>query len=625
MNHINSKFSRRWFMGLAGLGVFSLTACSRSLNHPAMVQRRQNKMLRKTYPNVIVILSDDLGYGDLSCNGHPFLKTPNIDNFFKDSVSFSDYHASTVCAPSRSQLLSGQDAMRNGAFGNQYTREMMRLDVPTMAEIFKANGYCTAMFGKWHQGENYPYRPQDRGFDEVVTFGGAHIAQTPDYWDNDYWDDIYSHNGEREKFEGYCDDIWFDKTIEFSHMCNETDKPFFIYLPTNVPHGPYFSPRCDRTPYDGKVKYVTQAGFLGMIARHDKNIGRLDKYLKKNSLYENTIVIWFGDNGTSGGEKIYNAGMRGHKRSYYEGGHRVACAIRWPKGNIAGGHVIDGLAQNQDWLPTLINLCGLNNTLDAKFDGIDISTALQRNQHLPERIIIVQVSETGIVPVKWKCAVLWNKWRLVHGEELYDLESDPGQKNDIASQNLQVVKRLRDYYEKWWNDVEPLTRDEIAMPLYVGSEYENPVCLTLFDWFGSKGSGAVTLQKSVRQGRPLFGYWNLQICRSGKYKVRVRRWPEEVDTPIREGLPKYLPPHNQEEEELHCLYPIGKALPIAKVMIRLNDEERIAVISEWDKDVSFDFNLPVGKATLQGWFLGEDNKKICGTYYAYVEFLGRGK
>jgi arylsulfatase A-like enzyme len=613
---MSCKMHRRQFLSTVTLAASaSFVSCSSTLADLASSTMKASAQR----PNVILIFTDDQGYGDLSFTGNPHLKTPNTDRIFKEGVSFNDFHGAPLCTPSRSQLMSGQDALRNGGFCYQYGREMIRLDVPLIPEIFKANGYRTGLFGKWHLGENYPYRPEDRGFDEVVTFWGAHIGQTVDYWNNDYWDDTYRRNGRLEKFTGYCDDIWFDETMKFTLDCKKKSEPFFVFLPTNLPHGPCFVPQEDQEPY--KDLPIMQAGFFGMIARHDKNVGRLDKFLRENDLYEETIVIWLGDNGSNGGHKIYNAGMKGKKHSYYEGGHRVACAIRWPKGNITGGRTIDGLTQNQDIGCTLIGLCGLKNTLKAEFDGIDLSESLKSHKPVPERIEVVQVS-TDVVPTKWQCTVMWNRWRLVNGVELYNLESDPGQRENLATENPDIVEKLRNHYEKWWQEVEPSTRAENSLPIYIGSSHENPVWLACFDWFGREGKGSVTVQKCIRWGDQMFGFWNIHAARGGNYEIKLCRWPQEVDAGFGEGVPEYIPPKNKEINEIQNMYPEGAALAIAKVRIKIRDFDKTIPVKKTDKAAKFNFELKQGRTTLQGWFLDEENNEICGAYYAYVKYLG---
>jgi arylsulfatase A-like enzyme len=188
-------------------------------------------------PNVILILTDDQGYGDLACHGNSFIKTPNLDKLHAGSVRFTDYHVATTCAPTRAGLMTGKNCNKVGAWHTIIGRELLRKEEVTMAEIFKKAGYVTGIFGKWHLGDNYPFRPQDRGFDEVLIHGGGGVTQTPDYWNNDYFDDTYFYNGKPQKYNGYCTDVWFSEATKF--ISKHKKQPFFCYLATNAPHSPF--------------------------------------------------------------------------------------------------------------------------------------------------------------------------------------------------------------------------------------------------------------------------------------------------------------------------------------------------------------------------------------------------
>ena len=273
-------------------------------------------------PNVIIVMTDDQGYGDLGCHGNPILKTPNLDALYRESIRFTDFHVSPFCTPTRAALMTGNNPGFTGAYRTSSGRTMMHRDEKTIANLFGDNGYATGMVGKWHLGDNAPHRPQDRGFQDVVWHRCGGVGQASDYWGNDYFDDTYERNGKFEKFEGYCTDVWFREGIRF--VAENKDKPFFLYLPTNAPHGPYLVPDKWAKPYVGN-KDVANANFYGMIANIDHNIGILRRRLHELGLAENTILIFMTDNGTAGGGKFkgldseplvgYNAGMRGKKSS----------------------------------------------------------------------------------------------------------------------------------------------------------------------------------------------------------------------------------------------------------------------------------------------------------------------
>jgi len=268
-------------------------------------------------PNVIFILTDDQGYGDLACHGNPWIKTPNLDKLHSESVRFTNFHVGTTCAPSRSGLMTGKYCNKVGVWHTVNGREILREGETTLAEKMKTAGYKTGIFGKWHLGDNYPFRPQDRGFDEVLIHGGGGVGQQPDYWENDYFDDTYFHNGKPQKYKGYCTDVWFSEALKFIKA--NKNKPFFCYLPTNAPHGPYNIADKYSNPYKNNPN-IPNPNFYGMITNIDENIGRLREELKKMGIDKNTILVFMTDNGTAAGVKFgkngevvsgYNADMRG--------------------------------------------------------------------------------------------------------------------------------------------------------------------------------------------------------------------------------------------------------------------------------------------------------------------------
>ena len=287
-------------------------------------------------PNVILIMTDDQGYSHLSCQGHPNIKTPNIDAFANDAIRFTDFHQEILCAPSRAALMTGRYSSRTGAWRTSAGRAIMRAEEVTIAEIFKNNGYKTGHFGKWHLGDNYPFRSQDQGFDEVVAHKCGGVGQISDYWGNDYFDDTYYHNGELKQYKGYCADVWFNETMRY--IDEVKDEPFFIYLASNTPHSPYNIADKFVQPFLDAGVPKKRAQYYGMISNVDDNMGRLFNYLDENNLTENTIIVFTTDDGASGGSfdthdgtvngfplNGFNAGFRGRKASVYEGGHRTFC------------------------------------------------------------------------------------------------------------------------------------------------------------------------------------------------------------------------------------------------------------------------------------------------------------
>ena len=338
---------------------------------------------KQSRPNIIFVLTDDQGYGDLSCLGNPILKTPTLDGLHADSVRLTDFHVAPMCTPTRGELMTGQDALRNGATFVCMGRSLLRADLPTMADILADNGYHTGHFGKWHLGDNYPYRPQDRGFHETIHHPAFGITSAADYYGNDYFDDHYRHKDEIKQYRGYCTDVWFEEAMRWMQGCHRRNEPFFAYIATNAPHGPLWVPDEYRQPYLDGIRR-DEASFFGMIANIDENMAQLEKFLLDNEIRDNTILIFMTDNGTAMGEGIYNAGMRGRKTSLYEGGHRVPCFIRWPEAGLGGGRDVGGVTRGVDILPTLIDLCDLQAPDGWTCDGLSLAAHLRR----PDRAVV---------------------------------------------------------------------------------------------------------------------------------------------------------------------------------------------------------------------------------------------
>jgi len=555
-------------------------------------------------PNVIVLLTDDQGYGDLSCHGNPVLKTPNLDKLHAQSVRLTDFHVAPMCSPTRGQLLSGMDALRNGAASVSAGRSFLRPGIPTLPEAFAAGGYKTALFGKWHLGDSYPNLPHYKGFHEAVYHLGWGITSMADTWQNDLFDGRFFHNGKLQQCKGFCTDVFFDLGMAWMKDRATKKEPFFLYLPTNAPHGPHWVPAKYKEPYLGKGP----AAFFGMMANIDENVGRLEKFLADSGLTDDTIVIYFHDNGATAGGKSFNAGMRGQKTTYYEGGHRAACFIRWPNGGLGKPRDIDELTQVQDLFPTLLDLCAVEKPKAAKFDGTSLAGLLKGTQDkLPDRTLVVQYGEQpgGQKLEKNRACVLWKKWRLVHGTELYDLATDPGQQSNLAAKNPEMVKKLRDYYEGWWKVVEPLTEDFV--PVIVGADEENPVTLSSADWAKVYCDNMNNLRAGVNKNGP----WHIRAAKDGDYEVALRRWPKDADAAIAAGVPAF--------KAVDGGLPEGKALPVARVRVKVADLDETRPIAATDKEVVFNVRLKAGeKLPLQTWFIDKDGQELCGAYFAYV-------
>ncbi len=557
-----------------------------------------------TKPNVLIVLVDDVGYGDFSCNGSPIVKTPNCDRLHDQSIRFTDFHVSPMCTPTRSQLMSGRDALDNGAMNVSSGRSMLRRGIPTMADVFRGGGYRTAMFGKWHLGDVEPYRPQDRGFEKAIWFPSSHMSSAPDEWNNDYFNPtLRLENGSKKKFGGYCTDIYFNEAMKWMRERAEAKQPFLVYLPLNAAHAPLFVPDKYREPYR-KLDH-NLASFYAMIANIDENMGRLEDLLQEAGLRDDTILIFLTDNGGTYGVKTFNAGMKGGKVTLWEGGHRVPCFVRWPGGNLGDARDVSELIEVQDLFPTLVDWCELKSPTDSKLSGVSLSPLLRGEQaHLPDRMLVVQFSRMNKpIPAKYDSTVIWKNWRLTNGTDLYDIKADLSQDHNIAADHPDIVAKMRAHYDTWWADIEPGVNELSTIPI---GKTTQPVMLSVADW----QNRIMDQQKEVRAGPNRNAPWGIEVTTEGDYTFELRRWPREADVAIDAGVP----PMKFVDGE----YPAGKALPIAKAKLVVGDQEVTNDVKSSDKSVRFTMHLKPGTIRAKTWFYDSAGAELCGAYYLYV-------
>ncbi|MBL9202620.1 MAG: arylsulfatase [Opitutaceae bacterium] len=432
-------------------------------------------------PNIIFLITDDQGYGDISAHGNPILKTPSLDRLHAASVRFTDFQVAPTCAPTRSQLLGGRHEFRNGISHTILERERLALGTTTLADVLRAAGYTTGIFGKWHLGDEAEYRPERRGFDEVFIHGAGGIGQTypgscGDAPGNTYFDPAIYHNGKFEKTKGYCTDVFFAQATKWIDANIAAKKPFYAHIATNAPHAPLQVRPEDEARYTGKVPEANTAKFFGMIANIDDNLGRLLDHLKAKGVERDTLVVFINDNGGTVGTRVWNAGMRGQKGSPWTGGVRAASFWSWP-GRFKPADV-PALAGAIDFFPTLAELAGakLDAKVRAQLDGRSLVPLLE-NPRAPwaDRTLVAHVGRWPLrtSPDAWKfrnCSIRDSRWRLVSIDggdrpawQLFDLKADPGEQTDVAATNPSVVQRLAADYDQWWTKTRPLLVNENAV------------------------------------------------------------------------------------------------------------------------------------------------------------------
>ncbi|GAB5559024.1 MAG: arylsulfatase [Synoicihabitans sp.] len=429
-------------------------------------------------PNIILVMTDDQGMGDLSCMGNPILKTPHLDRFYQRSTRFTDFHVSPTCAPTRAAMMSGRAPFKNGVTHTILRRERMALDTVTFPEVLQSVGYQTGLFGKWHLGDEAEYLPQNRGFDEVLMHGAGGIGQTglgdfPVNEENCYFDNVLLHNDTIVQTEGFCTDVFFHAGLAWIREQHEARKPYFAYIALNAPHGPFIAPEKYKKRFLDAGYDENTAARYGMIENIDDNFGLLWTKLNEWKALENTLVIFMTDNGmsmrpiTKNGQSVpkYNAGLRSAKNSPHEGGSRVPAFWYW-QGVLHEGSDVTALTAHIDMYKTFCELAGAQ--LPAKMQPLDGRSLLpllaDHNAEWADRELFIHCGRwaTGEREAHKfvKCAVRTQRWRWVNNKELYDISRDPSETTDVASENPEVVQRLRQSYDEWWTEVAPLAVNE---------------------------------------------------------------------------------------------------------------------------------------------------------------------
>ena len=436
------------------------------------------KTLEGSRPNIILVITDDQGMGDLSCMGNEVVRTPHIDQFYEESTRFTDFQVSPTCAPTRAALMSGRFPFKVGVTHTIMQRERMALDILTMPQVVQGAGYATGLFGKWHLGDELEYLPQNRGFDEVLMHGAGGIGQTrlgdfPANGENVYFDNVLLHNDTIVQTTGFCTDVFFDAAEGWIKRQHESKQPYFAYLSLNAPHGPMYAPDEYKSRFLDAGYDEDTAARYGMIENIDDNFGQLMSLLKNWGALENTLIIFMTDNGMSMKaikrkvEKMlpFNANLRGRKNSPNEGGTHVPAFWQW-QGVLGAGVDIDGLVAHIDLYQTFSALAGatLPNDMQA-LDGRSLLPLLENsNAEWADRELFFHCG-------RWKegerdkhqylkSGMRTQRWRFVNNQQLYDIQKDPGETKDVSAQFPEVVSQMRRAYDQWWESALPLMVNE---------------------------------------------------------------------------------------------------------------------------------------------------------------------
>jgi len=460
------------------------------------------KSLEGSRPNIILVMTDDQGMGDLSCMGNPILRTPHLDSFYERSTRFADFHVSPTCAPTRAAIMSGRTPFKSGVTHTIWQRERMSLDTFTLPQALKSVGYTTGIFGKWHLGDEEAYLPGSRGFDEVLMHGAGGIGQTrygdfPPNGKNLYFDNVLLHNDTIVQTKGFCTDLFFQAALAWIKKQHEAKKPYFAYISLNAPHGPMIAPETYKKRFLDMGYSRDTAGRYGMIENIDDNFGQMMEKLAEWTALDNTLVIFMTDNGSSrtrgtlNGEsvRLFNAHFKTGKNTPYEGGTHVPAFWQW-KGVLDEGVDVDVLTSHVDLYKTFCELADV--TLPARMQELDgrslVPLLKDPNADWPDRERFVHCGRWD--PGKRDAfkfknfAVRTERWRFVNNRELYDISKDPFETTNVAGEHSEVLAKLRQSYDQWWESVLPLMVNE-GLPLV--SPENQPLAIRYYKQLKEKG------------------------------------------------------------------------------------------------------------------------------------------
>ncbi|WP_372775420.1 arylsulfatase [Mangrovibacterium sp.] len=540
-------------------------------------------------PNVILVMTDDQGFGDLGFNGNPNIHTPVLDQFAGESVRFSDFLVSSVCAPTRAALLTGRYALRTGVRDTYKGGAIMSTNEITIAEVLKRGGYRTGMIGKWHLGDNYPFRPEDQGFDYVLRHLAGGIGQWGD-WPNhlkgntSYFNPTLWENGKMVESEGYCTNVFTDAALSFIE--ENKQEPFFLYLAFNAPHDPLQVPdeyyqmykdldpaagfENDGRPFPAMTEPMKEKArkVYAMVSNIDDNMGRLLAKVDELKLAENTLVIFMSDNGPI--PSRYLGGLRGQKSSVYEGGIQVPCFWRYPA-SFSGNRDINITASHFDVFPTIAELCGVGIPTDREIDGVSLLPLLTGEQKkLDERSICRYW--TRDYPEKYQnMMVRRGEFKLVGncGEsaeiedfELFNLETDPYELTNIVERNNETAKALKEELDNWLNGLLQSPNLLRSPRMLIGTEHENPSVLNLNDVH-------FTAHEDVPKG---VAYWKAAIEKAGNYKLTLHFKTEIItDCQVKLQIGK-------SERTFSFQKPMSDQISIGEINLNIGEADIVPVV-----------------------------------------------
>jgi arylsulfatase B len=543
-------------------------------------------------PNILLIMTDDQG-NNLGYLGNPHLETPHIDALAAESVRFTNFHQENKCTNTRASLLTGKYSHKTGAWRTSKGRSMMRAENITLAEALRDAGYRTGHFGKWHLGEEWPYRPQDQGFEKTVHHKTGGVSQVSDYWGNDYFDDTYYDGDVPTPYQGYVTNVFFGEAMKF--VAEPSDKPFFAYLALNVTHLPLNVDKKYSQPYVDKGLPSGVSQYYGIIDNLDENFGDLAAFLKDKGLDENTIVIFTTDDGA------------GAKGSRYEGGHRVFFNMKFPGSGLS--HDNNTLVSVMDVFPTLLELAGAE--AEEPIDGrsfvnwIDKPLAPEDD----ERPILINYFNPKDMHSRRDASVIWKNWRLTNARELYDIDTDMAQRHDVSAENPDLVEKLNGFYDAWDSEARPyletITRFQIGHP-------DHPVIeMTTQDSYTVKECNAFNQGHVVALASCLAPH-KVTFLRDGRYRFTFRRYPAYTGLPFGAKTKKYSSAR------------LGTDFEPDSATLKVADQEVKGAVGAEDQSVSFDLEIKAGDEDVETWIsgtaMGED--KTIPAYFLEVAWLG---